>query len=665
MQYRPEIDGLRAIAVLTVILYHAGFSFIQGGYLGVDIFFVISGFLITSIIRSEIIEQKFSLANFYERRIRRIIPPLYLVMSITLGASWFILTPAQLKDLYESTISIVLYFSNFHFWLQSDYFAADASLSPLLHTWSLAVEEQFYFIFPLLLMLMMKLKKIKAPNIILMGCIASLITTIYIYNKDPNANFFFTSSRAWELGIGCWIACLPATKPIHKNYSSIITSISLVTILVCMFLFNHDTLHPGPLTIIPVLATAALIRYVNTETATFKILAHKYMVRIGLYSYSAYLWHQPIFALFRIKSDNTPELWQFLPLILVTFLCAHITWKFLEKPVRNKQTISFKKLIIAISLISIIFLGLSALAIKNQGFPERFGKTGTLIYTQQQMATPYNTTCLENYSKKNLSQLIKTCSLGTEKEQYDFILWGDSHAASLAYGLNASAKNLNLKGLQLTSNGCPSSKDITRLDNKRMQKNCPKDAERALQIIEELKPQYVIILNRWALQFEGSRFDNKLGGKEHGSTARLSKTKHREELTHEELSAYYLDYMQNLNHQLAKHGTKLILIQQIPEAGWNVPQSMFYNIRDKKNVSLTLPRQTINDRNQKVNTLFKKLNNVSSISQIDPVDILCDKNLCYHSENDIPLYFDDDHLSKYASKKLADYIFEYIQHSHK
>ncbi|MEC7577074.1 MAG: acyltransferase, partial [Pseudomonadota bacterium] len=212
MKYRPEIDGLRAIAVLTVMLYHAGFSFMSGGYLGVDIFFVISGFLITSIIRREVLNNNFSITRFYERRIRRILPALYIVMAASLSASWFIQTPQQLIAQFESILSILLYVSNFYFLSQNDYFASDAALSPLIHTWSLAVEEQFYVIFPVFLILIMKQKRVDIRLILAAACTISLGTTFFVDKYDPNANFFFTTSRVWELGIGCLLACMPAPQ---------------------------------------------------------------------------------------------------------------------------------------------------------------------------------------------------------------------------------------------------------------------------------------------------------------------------------------------------------------------------------------------------------------------------------------------------------------------
>lgn len=661
VQYRPEIDGLRAIAVLTVIFYHAGFSFMPGGYLGVDIFFVISGFLITSIIRQEILEERFSIAKFYERRIRRILPALYVVMAASLAASWFIQTPQQLTAQFESVLSILLYVSNFYFLFQHDYFASDAALFPLIHTWSLAVEEQFYVVFPIFLILIMKQNKVDIRLILLAVCTLSLATTYLADRYDPNANFYLTTSRAWELGIGCLLAFLPAPKKITPNMADVITLLSLSIIAASMALFTDKIFHPSPFTLVPVLATALLIRYTVEGSITYRILAHKYAVRIGLYSYSAYLWHQPIFALFRAKYYEQIDPVNFLPLIILTFALAHFTWKYVETPLRNKTRIRYKSLLIALGFISILFAGFSALGIKKQGFIERFSTDGTAdIFAQQMLPKPFMTTCLQNFHEKSLDTLKNTCSLGAKKANYDFILWGDSHAASLAYGINQSAVQRKLSGLQLTVDACPLSPELTRIDKPHYIKDCPANAAKALQIIKKIKPDYLFIQSRWALQFEKTRFDNQQGGVEHGAPIKIKKINIDATYTDISLAAYYSAYFKKLAQDMADQGTKLIIIGPTPEAGWSVPERMVYSANHKQAIDVTLPRTTIDARHKNVDALFSTLQSLNNFTLINPVDIFCTDETCAYNHEAIPYYRDDDHLSNYGATRLAAYIFEQL-----
>ncbi len=661
VQYRPEIDGLRAIAVLTVIFYHAGFSFMSGGYLGVDIFFVISGFLITSIIRQEILEERFSIAKFYERRIRRILPALYVVIAASLAASWFIQTPQQLTAQFESVLSILLYVSNFYFLFQNDYFASDAALFPLIHTWSLAVEEQFYVVFPIFLILIMKQKKVDIRLILLAVCTLSLATTYFADRYDPNANFYLTTSRAWELGIGCLLAFLPAPKKITPNVANVITLLSLAIIAASMALFTDKIYHPSPFTLVPVLATALLIHYTVEGSITYRILAHKYAVRIGLYSYSAYLWHQPLFALFRAKYYEQIDPVNFLPLIILTFALAHFTWKYIETPVRNKTLIRYKSLLIALGFISILFAGFSALGIQKEGFYGRFSKDGTAdIFAQQIMPKPFMTKCLQNYHDKSLDTLKDTCSLGEQKAHYDFILWGDSHAASLAYGINQSAAQLKLSGLQLTVDACPLSPELTRIDKQHYIKDCPANAAKALQIIKKIKPEYLVIQSRWALQFEKTRFDNKQGGVEHGAPIKIKKINIDATYTDISLEAYYSTYLKKLAQDMADQGTKLIIIGPTPEAGWSVPERMIYSANHYQAIDVTLPRARIDARHKNVDALFSTLQSLDNLTLINPVDIFCTDEICAYNHEAIPYYRDDDHLSNYGAVKLATYIFEQL-----
>jgi len=301
MQYRAEIDGLRALAVLPVILFHAGFEWFSGGFVGVDVFFVISGYLITTIIISEMAEGKFSIVNFYERRARRILPALFFVMAACLPFAWLWLTPADLKDFGQSLVAASAFSSNILFWIEGGYFATASELKPLIHTWSLAVEEQYYILFPIFLMLTWRLG---------IKWILILLSTVFFISlgiaqwgayNSPTAAFFLLPTRGWELLVGVFAAFYLKYNT-HLKSHSLNQALSLLgfgMIVYSIIAFDETTPFPSLYALVPTIGTGLLILCAVPKTFVHRLLSLKYIVGIGLISYSAYLWHQPLLAFAR------------------------------------------------------------------------------------------------------------------------------------------------------------------------------------------------------------------------------------------------------------------------------------------------------------------------------------------------------------------------------
>ena len=321
MTYRREIDGLRALAVLPVILFHAGLEAFSGGFVGVDVFFVISGYLITGVIISDLEKERFSLIDFYERRARRILPALFLVMFVCLPFSWVLLLPHDLKDFSDSLLAVPLYISNFLFWSESGYFERAAEMKPLLHTWSLAVEEQFYLFFPLFFMLLWRWGK--RWLLVMMGLLgsASLVYAQWASLAQPAAAFYLLAARSWELLLG-GLAAFYILSDQHKKsgrlFSEMASMLGLVLVLFSIFNFSKETPFPGVYALVPTLGAILIILYAKSDTVLGKILSLKIFVSIGLVSYSAYLWHQPIFAFARHQSIVTPETHVFIMLSILS-----------------------------------------------------------------------------------------------------------------------------------------------------------------------------------------------------------------------------------------------------------------------------------------------------------------------------------------------------------
>ncbi len=463
-KYRPDIDGLRAIAVISVVIYHANFKIIfgdneynilPGGYLGVDIFYVISGYLITHLILDSINNKNFSFLDFYERRARRLLPALFVVIIMSLVAGYLLMLPTQFKNLSNSAISSLFFLSNFYFYFSDNYFADASALKPLLHTWSLSIEEQFYLFFPpVLYFLYLKNKKINFTFIflIIFSLIFSQVGSIYF----KELNFYNIISRVWELAFGALIAFFHVTNKMEKNYhtNNILLLISISLILIPFFIFNKSTLHPSVLTIFSVLGTGMIIFFKNGEGLIKNFLSSKPLVAIGLISYSLYLWHYPVLAFKRIKSPNLSE-FDKLEAVILSLILSVISFFLIEKPFRNKKIVKRKNFfILTISLFLLIFI-VSSYISKFDGLPKRYSKEIlSLVDLNYDYKKIYQTgTCHIEHKSVNKRDLFKNCKVDSKPNKKNLFIWGDSLAAHLYPGIKFKyEKNYNI--WQRTADTC-------------------------------------------------------------------------------------------------------------------------------------------------------------------------------------------------------------------
>jgi peptidoglycan/LPS O-acetylase OafA/YrhL len=374
MEYRREIDGLRALAVVPVILFHGGFNLFSGGFVGVDIFFVISGYLITSIIIDELQNEKFSLIKFYERRARRILPVLFFVLLVCLPFSWFLLLPSDLYNFAKSLVAISVFSSNFLFWRWSGYFDTASELKPLLHTWSLSVEEQFYLFFPLFFIYIWNNSRLKIFSIVGLLALISFIFSQYFSQERPFFAFYLLPTRAWELLVGSLLAlyCNNNKRQIFgKGTHEILSLIGLAGVIFSILFFSRLTPTPSFFTLIPTLSSALLIFSANPSNFVGKILSSRPMVLIGLISYSAYLWHQPLFSFLKYSVDGRNEKLYVLTVIL-TLILAFLSWKYIENIFRNNEKFSRQFIFKYSLIISILYVLIGITGILNNGFSNRF-----------------------------------------------------------------------------------------------------------------------------------------------------------------------------------------------------------------------------------------------------------------------------------------------------
>ena len=396
IKYRPEIDGLRAISVIAVIIYHLkitlfGQRLLEGGYLGVDIFFVISGYLITQLILNEIKStNNFNFKNFYSRRVRRLLPILLVVIIFSIPLGWKYMLPTNFMELSKSIISSIFFSSNFYFYFSGvEYIKQDSLLQPLLHTWSLSVEEQFYIIFPLFFYLIYKkINRLFLSSLIFIF-ILSFCFSIYGSINFKSANFYFLFSRIWEIIFGSIIAFIEVEKGSRsKNIylNQFFQFLGVILILMSFIYFNDEINHPSIITIIPVLGVGLIIWFSNGNEVVTKILSFKLLVSVGLISYSLYLWHYTIFAYGRYQAIN-PSINDKLEWVALTIILSIIFYFLIEKPFRKKNhkfNVHNIKIIIPIILLSIIIFSL--INIKNEGFKKRQLITETYLLDQRSYA---------------------------------------------------------------------------------------------------------------------------------------------------------------------------------------------------------------------------------------------------------------------------------------
>ncbi len=373
IKYRPEIDGLRAIAVLSVIIYHANFilgeeRLLGGGYLGVDVFFVISGYLITSIILKGLIQGNFSFAEFYLRRAKRILPALFAVMLFMTPFAFTLLIPWQLIDFSKSVFATIFFFSNIYFWKNSGYFAPESDQIPLLHTWSLSIEEQFYILFPLFLFLLWRY----IPKLIIPVFITGILMSLHLANTyshfQPESAFYLLPTRMWELFCGAVLAKVELNyngKTIPSIIRTLLNLVCLATIIGCFFIFNSETPHPGYLTVLIVIGTMGLIWFMQPDDLVTKMLSLRPMVYIGLISYSLYLWHYPLFSFLEISHIVSGTVMNVL-IIILAFILSVFSYHYIEQPIRKNQ-LSLKGFLVLCSSMIFLLLTTIAIAIRTDG----------------------------------------------------------------------------------------------------------------------------------------------------------------------------------------------------------------------------------------------------------------------------------------------------------
>ena len=631
MKYRREIDGLRALAVLPVIFFHAGFQTFSGGFLGVDIFFVISGYLITYIILTEKRAGTFTLVDFYERRARRILPALFFVLFICLPFAWFWLLPGDMERFSQSLAAVAGFVSNIFFWQTSGYFARAAEFRPLLHTWSLAVEEQYYLLFPALLILTWRLGRRRIVFILGALAVASLAAAQSGWIADPYAKFYLLPTRVWELLIGALLAFYfsrdsvagdsrPALGRAVKEYGG---AVGLLAIVGAIFAFDRNHSSPSVYTLIPTLGTALIILCTAQDTVVGRMLGNRYLVGVGRVSYSAYLWHQPLLAFARLRGVTEPGKPLLAALAVVSLALAYFTWKYVETPFRDRQRYSRRQIFRFGATGSLFFLlfGLAFATLPLKTFWEI--RNPNFVNNPRYHPADHPGAKIRNCTRSLPTIGAATCKVdGTGSRR--IVVWGDSHAVRLARQI-PNIKNTEIYVIALS--GCPPVIGVRRNHGL---SNCGDMAinEGYAEYVESLKPAAVILVGRWDLY---------LDDRQHPTRYLTTLDTDSPEQTPAEWKRSFTEKMRETVAFFAHDAAVFVLAQP--------PDYAYVGFASVERTNFTVPYEQVTASQADEANALSALAGMPRLTVLDTKKLFCSAGVCRTRSNGMLLYADDNHLS--------------------
>ncbi len=671
--YRPDIDGLRAIAVLGVLLYHLDHNLCPGGFTGVDIFFVISGYLITSILAREINAKEFSLIRFYERRIRRILPAYFFLLLFTTILGYLLLTPEPLEQYGKAMSNSLVFISNFLFAGNVDYFEKTFDSSPLLHMWSLSVEEQFYLLWPLTMILLAKYcsnRRYLYFFLIFLGSslIASEILTVY----SPKLAFFMIYSRAWELGAGAMIAL-----PVLPNISSqkkveILSAIGIVLIFASLIFVNDTLRFPGISATLAVVGTVLIIYSGKSGVlgVVHRFLSLKFVVFIGLISYSLYLWHWPVIAYVKNYLGRELRFGEIVAVALFSILAAYVSYKWIETPFRRKERPRpftplnlryrlIKRPFAGAFVVSIILLAVS-ISISLDGLSFRFTHLNQPdLYSKN----PFRDECHVSGSETELP--------GSESCVYDYgnkkaILWGDSHADHYMPALETWAEKDHISLRQISKSACPPLvgdftvyRSFDGISTK--YGTCLSSNEKVLATIDNEKTEVVVLAGRWETYFANGMIEPP-------ETYFIDSEAVRQDS--EETERIFKKYFTEMVFKLTENAHEVIILGQMPEFPNHPPECYLeaetpfkrwvYNDIHPSTDICSLAVDMIEPSLLRSREFLQQLGSMENVFFFDPVLYMCNDSSCEAKQNEKIIYRDSNHLNLEGARFLRPILAEIL-----
>lgn len=640
--YRPDIDGLRAIAVLAVVLYHLRPSWLPGGFLGVDVFFVISGYLITSIIQIGIDNREFSVAGFYERRIRRIIPAFFFLLFVLTAVCCWRLLPAELLAYGKSVQYSILSLSNFHFLNSSlDYFNDGGATVPLLHTWSLGVEEQFYFIFPFFLIVLNKWVKSSRRRVLTLEVLflVSYGACVWWARDDAMTAFFLLPFRAWEMLLGAILAV--ATFPAASlRFRRIGSFVGLVLIVVSLFFVAEGSALLWGATIIPCLGAGLLIYGGGAPVCVAtKFLTLRPLVWVGKISYSVYLWHWPLIILSRDHVENTP--FNLAVLGGLSLLAGWLSWRFVERPFRETGRFSHKAIFGFWLAGSLLFLGVSHAIKKIDGWERRFSEEVRHYLSYKKSAGGFKNRNKDHYDP------ARAAKYGDSAAPATIALWGDSHSDVLVPEFDRMARAAGKAFLHFGIAAQAPVPGVVPADQSNGARREKYTADTLNLILNSPDIHTIILHARWGFYVQGKNEHSMSPG------ASGKRSLHGRVFADQaELERYYTERITALVSALTAAGKQVVLIYPVPEAGFNVPDFLAKQVVEKKPIVSTVPCPDFYLRQRSVIATMDAL--PGTVIRIKPHERLLVNGALTVLVDNQPLYRDDDHLSGAGVSYLSD-----------
>ena len=668
LSYRPEIDGLRAIAVMAVIFYHAQISILgiepfKGGYIGVDIFFVVSGYLITSLMLKELEANKnFSFLGFYERRCRRILPVLFFVILVFLPFSWFYLIPPAFEDFSKSILYAVGFGSNFFFHYSGlEYASTQAMYKPFLHTWSLSVEEQYYIIFPIFLYFTFKYFNKYLFQILSLVLIISFLFAEWGSKNYISATFYFIHSRMWELLAGSMLAYLEIKKGSrseNKTLNELLPILGILFIAFYIVSYDDQNVAPSLRTLIPIIGTCLFIWFSKKETLLGKVMSLKLLVGIGLISYSLYLWHYPIFSFLRITDSIQGNILMKILTFIILILLSIITYFLIESPFRDKKKIKTKLFFSIIIFAGILIVTFNLLVVSKDGFKSRMPD---VILN-----------AVDRHGKEKLWEKLKQnestcwdrndimCSFHEQNEKKIYLI-GDSHFGTLMYDLNNKLSNRSYNFRPITARSFFYFNESLKLhsNGKLIEEYYTRLRERINKIVSESENNIFIFGGASAVYIFDKRFyvDNEVLGDPIVNYVNKDTLK----FSSESLMNEFRELIENISKN-----NKVILVYPIPEPGFNLQYKLLkgrnWKLMQKNPTLFKYPYKKYMAINKEVFEFFDTLKNMN-IHRVYPHKLFCNtkvKDQCLlHNEKDI-FFSDELHLSFLGAEMVNELLIEKI-----
>ncbi|MGL5665153.1 MAG: acyltransferase family protein [Shewanella sp.] len=652
IKYRPDIDGLRAVAVLMVILFHMNADWIPGGFIGVDVFFVISGYIITSAIYPRILNEKFSFNHFYVRRIKRILPLFYLVVMTSLFFAYFFFTPNDFVGFADSLRYASSFISNVYFEKHSGYFAPASETLPLLHTWSLSLEEQFYFIWPMALILITRSLTLRCFLFVISSSLVGLIAySEYMARLSGSSSYYLIQSRAFEFLIGAFLAIMVCKKKISMDlpmgFWQFTGIAGMVSLAFLSFYLNENDIFPGLHALVVTIASALVILSGVSKTSIVSyILSLRPMAFIGRLSYSLYLWHWPVLAFYRYYFISFTIV-DAIICGVITVVLSFVSWRWFETPLRNSKIgnlwVYLFYLILPIGGIVMI----AKTIVSQDGYPDRFSNSVQEIFRQSSYTF--------DDDKKRRPQVVdsypfESTVIGNIKKPITAYVWGDSHAGHFRSFVDVLGKKQGFSALYGGLGGCPPILGHDLIKYGQPEKECSKRNNEIALKLTELKPSMVFLAGRWAMYTETTR---AIGEK--GSRVYLGdKTDYSESIDNSR-RALKEGLEQTISHLIGA-GIKPILFEQAPAYSFNPSNCLIKKTTYAwmKGISCDLPLNVMLERQEAANTIIYEIaKKYPQVKVIPVVSLLCDETSCKSQLNNTPLYFDNNHLNYEGGRVLA------------